>query len=206
MVDLVGGLAGTWSAGIRCGHVGDVQRLDARAPVDPSSVGRVRRPDGDRDGPSPVVAGVCGGHDARCDAGGEGSHEAIAPRSSRRRAQRVTSFDYILRSGVIVGMDRDARHGSSVSLQPRSASWRIAQMRPTTCPCFGPTGGSKAPTYVDLSCGANGSTTLSSSMVQAQRDSVHLFVVNENDEPVSVGWRAVPLGKRRGVRCGPGQV
>ena len=49
MVDLVGGLAGTWSAGIRCGHVGDVQRLDG-APVDPSSVGRVRRPDGDRDG------------------------------------------------------------------------------------------------------------------------------------------------------------
>ena len=53
--------------------------------------------------------------------------------------------------------------------------------------------GATAPTDVVLTCRDDGSTELSSDVVQAQSDGVHLEVMNEYDEPVSVeGFDADP--------------
>jgi hypothetical protein len=46
---------------------------------------------------------------------------------------------------------------------------------------------SDAPTQAELTCATDGTVTLSTATVQPQTDGVHLRVVNEFDEPVSVG-------------------
>jgi hypothetical protein len=71
----------------------------------------------------------------------------------------------------------------------------------------GPTGASDAPIHVDLTCGVDGSTSLSSGVVQPQRDGVHLLVVNEYDEPVSVeGFDADPGSSDWVLAQAPGNV
>jgi hypothetical protein len=68
----------------------------------------------------------------------------------------------------------------------------------------GPTG-VDAPTDVVLTCGVDGSTTLSSDVVRPQPDGVHLSVVNEHDEPVSVaGFDADPGRSTWVMTDGPG--
>jgi len=57
----------------------------------------------------------------------------------------------------------------------------------------GPSADTTAPLQVELRCGADGSTFLSSDTVQAQADGVHIDVVNEYDEPASAdGFDAEP--------------
>jgi hypothetical protein len=49
------------------------------------------------------------------------------------------------------------------------------------------------PTLAELRCGADGTTTLSTDVVQPRPDGVHLDVINELDETVSVeGFDADP--------------
>jgi len=63
------------------------------------------------------------------------------------------------------------------------------------------------PTHVELNCGANGSMTLSSELVQPQPDGVHLDVVNGYDEPVSVeGFDANPGRSTWVLSDGPGTM
>jgi hypothetical protein len=68
----------------------------------------------------------------------------------------------------------------------------------------GPTGGSDAPLHVDLTCGLDGLTSLSTNVVRPQRDGVHLLVVNEHEEPVSVGVLGVAQGSGQGFGADPG--
>ena len=63
------------------------------------------------------------------------------------------------------------------------------------------------PTHVELDCGADGSMTLSSSLVQPGPDGVHLDVVNGFDEPVSVeGFDANPGRSTWVLTNGPGTM
>jgi hypothetical protein len=68
----------------------------------------------------------------------------------------------------------------------------------------GPTGVTDTPTDVELTCGVNGSTSLSTDVVRPQRDGVHLLVVNEYEEPVSVGVLGVTRGDGQGLGADPG--
>ena len=89
---------------------------------------------------------------------------------------------------------------SSTSLWPNwwSTTFTVAVLVLTTAGCadaastqqIGPAAWSPTPgvaTEFTLTCGADGSTSVSDDSVQAQPDGVHLQVVNEYDEPVSVG-------------------
>lgn len=63
------------------------------------------------------------------------------------------------------------------------------------------------PEHVELVCGADGSTSLSSQTVQPQPDGVHLDVVNGFDEPVSVeGFDAEPGRSTWVFANGPGTM
>lgn len=68
----------------------------------------------------------------------------------------------------------------------------------------GPTGGSDPPTQVDLTCALDGSFSLSTDVVRPQPDGVHLLVVNEHEEPVSVAVRD-EQGGGQGLGADPGR-
>jgi hypothetical protein len=71
----------------------------------------------------------------------------------------------------------------------------------------GPTTEMHAPYQVELRCGADGSTRLSSDTVQPQPDGVHLVVLNEYEEPVSVeGFDAEPGRTTWVLARGPGDI
>lgn len=71
----------------------------------------------------------------------------------------------------------------------------------------GPPGDDDALYSVELRCAADGSTSLSSDTVQPRPDGVHLVVVNEYDEPVSVGGFDADPGRTTWVLSrGPGTI
>lgn len=71
----------------------------------------------------------------------------------------------------------------------------------------GPTTNISVPFQVELRCGADGSTSLSSEIVQPQPDGVHLGVLNEHEEPVSVeGFDAEPGRTTWVLPRGPGDI
>lgn len=81
---------------------------------------------------------------------------------------------------------------------------RVAPTRAVGPAAWSPTPG--IATTIMLTCGANGSASVSDDSVQAQPDGIHLRVVNEYDEPVSVGgFDASPGTTKRTLPEAPGR-
>ena len=81
---------------------------------------------------------------------------------------------------------------------------RVAPTRAVDPAAWSPTPG--VATTITLTCGANGSTSVSDDSVQVQPDGIHLRVVNEYDEPVRVGgFDASPGTTKRTLHNAPGR-